>query len=170
MRIWDQIGREATDRAVWEGLAMTGSSTNQQGAANAVLQAADALGYDVNDIAVMVSEFQATGYNVSSPIAVGESASTTPSTARLLAARPNPFKATFIGYELDAPSDVRLAVYDVRGRFVRALVDAPAQAAGPYAVRWDGTGTDGRAVASGVYYFELEAGGNADRMRAVLIR
>ncbi len=40
MRIYDKIGRELIDKAVIEGLASTGSSTNQNAAANAVFQAA----------------------------------------------------------------------------------------------------------------------------------
>lgn len=68
MRIWNQIGRAQTERAVYEGLAMTNSSSSQNDAAQAVLQAAGALGYPGNEIAVLVSEFQTTGYTVSSGV------------------------------------------------------------------------------------------------------
>ena len=65
MRIWNQIGRDKTDRAVCEGLAMTNSSTNQNQAAQAVIQAAIALGYPGADISVMANEMRATGYTIS---------------------------------------------------------------------------------------------------------
>lgn len=68
MRIWDRIGREKTDRAFLEGLAMTNSSTNQQNAARAVRQAAldmvGQFGFTCDDIIVMTEEFTTTGYNM----------------------------------------------------------------------------------------------------------
>jgi subtilisin-like proprotein convertase family protein len=65
MRIWNDIGRNQTDKAVFEGLAMTNSSTNQNDAAQAVLQAAVAMGYSNAEISAMASRMQATGYTVS---------------------------------------------------------------------------------------------------------
>ncbi|MGG5207796.1 T9SS type A sorting domain-containing protein [Chryseobacterium sp. MIQD13] len=66
MRIYSQIGKEKTDRAFLEGLALTGSNTNQQNAAIAVRQAAiDMLGqfgFTCSDINIMTQEFTATGY------------------------------------------------------------------------------------------------------------
>ncbi|SMC79337.1 T9SS type A sorting domain-containing protein [Moheibacter sediminis] len=68
MRIWDRIGREKTDRAFLEGLALTNSSTNQQNAARAVRQAAldmvGQFGFTCADIIVMTEEFTQTGYNM----------------------------------------------------------------------------------------------------------
>ncbi len=68
MRIYDRIGREKTDRAFLEGLAMTNSSTNQQNAARAVRQAAldmvGQFGFTCDDIIVMTEEFTTTGYNM----------------------------------------------------------------------------------------------------------
>ncbi|PCI96297.1 MAG: hypothetical protein COB15_10890, partial [Flavobacteriales bacterium] len=62
MRIYDIIGREKVDKAFLEGLAMTGSSTNQQDAAIAVRQAAIDMGYSCADIDVFTQEFTTTGY------------------------------------------------------------------------------------------------------------
>lgn len=68
MRIYDKIGKEKTDRAFFEGLAMTGSNTNQKDAATAVRQAAiDMLGqfgYSCADINTMTLEFNAAGYTL----------------------------------------------------------------------------------------------------------
>ncbi len=62
MRIYDIIGREKVDKAFLEGLALTGSSSNQQDAAVAVRQAAIDMGYSCPDINVFTQEFTATGY------------------------------------------------------------------------------------------------------------
>ncbi len=50
VRARDLIGGEAMDRIFWEGLSMTGGSTNQKAAAQAVINAAAALGYPQGQI------------------------------------------------------------------------------------------------------------------------
>ena len=64
MRIYDILGREKVDKAFLEGLAMTGSSTNQQDAAIAVRQAAIDMGYSCADVDVFTQEFTTTGYTL----------------------------------------------------------------------------------------------------------
>ncbi len=64
MRVWDAIGREQTDTAMLEGLAMTNSGTNQQDAAEAVLQAATDLGFSSGDLFAMATIYQSCGYQV----------------------------------------------------------------------------------------------------------
>lgn len=64
MRIWNQLGAVKTDRVVLEGLGLTNSSTNQDDAAQALMQAAFDLGYSSADQQVMFNEFTATGYTV----------------------------------------------------------------------------------------------------------
>jgi hypothetical protein len=64
MRIWNQLGAVKTDRVVLEGLGLTNSSTNQDDAAQALMQAAFDLGYPLADQQVMLAEFTATGYTV----------------------------------------------------------------------------------------------------------
>jgi hypothetical protein len=65
MKIWDDVGRARTDAAVFEGLAMTNSGSSQNDAAQAVLQAAVALGYTSAEINSFVTHFRDTGYTVS---------------------------------------------------------------------------------------------------------
>ncbi|MQP23484.1 T9SS type A sorting domain-containing protein [Flavobacterium sp. LMO8] len=62
MKIWDRLGREKTDTAFLEGLALTNSTTNQQNAAIAVRQAAIDMNYSCADIKVMTEEYTAKGY------------------------------------------------------------------------------------------------------------
>lgn len=71
---------------------------------------------------------------------------------------PNPFNpATRIAFDLPQATQTRLAVFDVRGRLIRTLVDAPL-AAGPHQVLWNGLGDDGTVSASGVYFYRLQVG------------
>jgi hypothetical protein len=63
----------------------------------------------------------------------------------------------------------RLAVYDLRGRLVRVLADAPLPA-GRHESSWDGTDGAGRAVAAGVYVLRLQQGGAAATAKLVLAK
>jgi hypothetical protein len=84
--------------------------------------------------------------------------------------RPNPFNPrTSIEYGLAEPSHVSLRVYDVAGRLVRNLVDAP-MAAGVRTAEWDAKDDRGFLVSSGVYYYELRAADISTRHRMVLLR
>jgi len=53
---------------------------------------------------------------------------------------------------------VRLAVYDLRGRRVRDLLEGVRAGGGHYAVPWDGRDDRGRPLPSGVYLYRLTAG------------
>jgi hypothetical protein len=90
---------------------------------------------------------------------------------RLGEARPNPTSAgTSVALDVgqDAGS-VRLAVYDVSGRLVRALVDGP-RARGRYVEHWDGCGTFGRPAVPGVYFIKASAVGWVGASKVVLVR
>jgi len=62
-----------------------------------------------------------------------------------------------------------LTVYDVRGRLVRRLLDAPL-GHGDHSVDWDGLDGAGLPVASGCYLLALDVGGRVYRGKAVVIR
>ncbi len=74
---------------------------------------------------------------------------------------PNPFNSsTEIRYSLPsgkANYQVQLKIYDILGRLVKVLVDQE-QVAGTYAISWDGTELGRDRVASGVYFYSIEAG------------
>ncbi len=61
---------------------------------------------------------------------------------------------TTIRFSLAEGGPARLEIYDVSGRRVRSLVDAP-QTAGSHEVVWDGTNDAGDPVPSGVYWSQL---------------
>ena len=68
---------------------------------------------------------------------------------------PNPSSGrASIAYRLPVAQEIRLALYDVRGRLARVLAAGP-RAAGPYAADWDGRLEDGRATPAGIYFVRL---------------
>jgi len=84
-------------------------------------------------------------------------------TARLLPNSPNPFNpTTTITYEVGGAvaAEVRLVVYDVRGRRVVTLVDEMV-APGRHQVVWTGLDQAGMPVASGTYFSQLQWRGQA---------
>jgi flagellar hook assembly protein FlgD/DNA/RNA endonuclease YhcR with UshA esterase domain len=70
---------------------------------------------------------------------------------------PNPFNpTTTIRFGLPAAASVRLTVYDALGREISTLVNEE-MGAGYLTVTWNGTNNDGARVASGVYFYRLQA-------------
>jgi hypothetical protein len=71
---------------------------------------------------------------------------------------PNPFNPmTKIRYDLPEPQLVRLVIYAVDGRRIATLVNE-AMPAGSHTVTWQGRSDEGEMVASGIYFFRIEAG------------
>ncbi|OYV86898.1 MAG: hypothetical protein B7Z63_03285 [Ignavibacteriae bacterium 37-53-5] len=78
---------------------------------------------------------------------------------------PNPFNpTTVISYKLSAFSSVTLKVYDILGREVATLVNGR-ESAGSHSVTFDGS-----RLASGVYFYRLEAGASSDTKKLILVR
>ena len=96
-----------------------------------------------------------------------------PSETALSANYPNPFNPeTWIPYQLSNTSDVKITIYDVQGRVVREL-DLGHQRAGYYTSRsraayWDGRNNRGERVASGIYFYQLQAD-NISLLRKMVI-
>ena len=89
---------------------------------------------------------------------------------RLRPARERADGSVDVRFDLSTPAaSARLAVYDVRGRLVRALLHAPVSA-GSHQVDWDRRGQNGTRVPRGVYFVELRADGTRTAHRAVLVR
>jgi hypothetical protein len=83
---------------------------------------------------------------------------------------PNPFNpSTTIGYHVNEPGWVKLAVYDLLGREVALLVDQFEQA-GLKSVVWNGTSNTGEALSSGIYIYRLNAGGALQTGRMMLMK
>jgi hypothetical protein len=94
-----------------------------------------------------------------------------PSTYHLTQNFPNPFNPeTRIQFSLPEGQRVDLAVYDVHGRLVKELIDYQNYAPGTYTVDWDGTGNDGRKVASGIHFSRMQAGTFSTTRKMTLVK
>jgi hypothetical protein len=83
---------------------------------------------------------------------------------------PNPFNpVTAIRYALPEHTHVSVRVYDVSGALVRTLADR-LEDSGWHSVIWDGRDDLGRTVASGVYFFGMEAGEFSEKRSMVLLK
>jgi subtilisin family serine protease len=85
-------------------------------------------------------------------------------------ALPNPAKGSIaISYDLPVETGVSLKVYNLSGQLVRTLASGK-EKAGYKHVTWDGRSEDGSRVASGVYFYRLEAGSFTATRKIVVIR
>jgi hypothetical protein len=83
---------------------------------------------------------------------------------------PNPFNPdTEIRFSVPTRGPVRLSIYNVKGQRVRTLEDGIREP-GEYAVHWDGMDHTGHSVASGVYFYALEAGNFVETRKMTLLR
>jgi flagellar hook assembly protein FlgD len=60
-------------------------------------------------------------------------------------------------------------VFDVSGRVIRTLVDE-AKTAGSFSVIWDGKNDGGERVASGVFFYQLNAPGSELNKKIVILQ
>ena len=93
-----------------------------------------------------------------------------PGAFRLSQNYPNPFNPrTHIIYQLPQADHVTLTVYNVRGQAVCRLADGP-QGAGEHEVTWQGQDDAGRAVASGIYFYQLVTGEFVETKKMLLLK
>jgi hypothetical protein len=98
-----------------------------------------------------------------------------PQRLTLLQNYPNPFNPeTWIPYELNQTADVEVRIYNLNGQIVRRL-RLGQQLPGSYitkhkAAYWDGTNGKGEKVSSGVYFYQLKAGGKSLVRKMVIIK
>ncbi|HOX25459.1 MAG TPA: FlgD immunoglobulin-like domain containing protein [Candidatus Krumholzibacteria bacterium] len=84
--------------------------------------------------------------------------------------RPNPFNPTTqVKFSLDRAGAASLRVFDARGHLVKTLVNENL-AAGAHTITWNGDDNGGRPVASGVYFYRLEANGQTAERRMLLVK
>jgi hypothetical protein len=83
---------------------------------------------------------------------------------------PNPFNpSTTIRFDMKEKGLVTVKIYDVAGRLVRTLV-SEVKEAGAYSAVWDGRNNLGAHVASGIYFYKMEAKGFSATKKLVLLR
>ncbi|MDW7679560.1 MAG: T9SS type A sorting domain-containing protein [bacterium] len=70
---------------------------------------------------------------------------------------PNPFNSlTTIDFSLTYQAMIQLEIFNIEGKKVKTLL-AEQKSAGHFEVQWDGSGDFHREVASGIYFFRLQA-------------
>jgi hypothetical protein len=83
---------------------------------------------------------------------------------------PNPFNpTTTIKYSIPEATNVTLEVYDVMGAKVRTLVSGNKEA-GKYEATWNATNDAGVKLASGAYFYRLQAGNKIKTMKMMLLK
>jgi hypothetical protein len=83
---------------------------------------------------------------------------------------PNPFNpSTTIPFDTPSSGRVRVEIFDVHGRLVRALIDQ-SMPAGAHAITWDGRDDAGNTARSGVYFYRLEANGTTEARKMVILK
>ena len=83
---------------------------------------------------------------------------------------PNPFNSgTVINYDLPVKARVRIEVFNILGQRVTTLTDGE-QPAGHHRVMWDGTSSQGKAVASGVYFYKIQANDFSTTKKMMLLK
>ena len=102
-------------------------------------------------------------------------ASMRPDKTELLANFPNPFNPeTWIPYHLAKSTDVQITIYNVHGIVVQRL-ELGHQSSGYYtsqsqAAYWDGCNDIGEGVASGIYFYQLQADTISPLQKMVILK
>jgi len=98
-----------------------------------------------------------------------------PKSFALMQNYPNPFNPeTWIPYQLSKSAEVAIAIYNMNGQMVKRL-ELGNRVPGSYvdkskAAYWDGTNEWGERVASGVYFYQLQAGRDASVRKMIVLK
>ncbi len=93
-----------------------------------------------------------------------------PANALQLANYPNPFNpSTTISYSVPADGNVNVSIYNVKGQLVNTLV-SEYKSKGNYQIIWQGKDSNGRSVASGLYFARLVSGGKSISGKMLLMK
>jgi hypothetical protein len=83
---------------------------------------------------------------------------------------PNPFNpSTTIEFNVPKSGPVAVRIFDLQGRGVASLVNEE-MAAGVYRVKWNGKASDGRDLASGIYFAQIQSGASRQSSRLTLLK
>ncbi|MFA6391905.1 MAG: FlgD immunoglobulin-like domain containing protein [Patescibacteria group bacterium] len=101
------------------------------------------------------------------PVGVGDEV---PNQTSLATNFPNPFNPqTAIRFATTREDHVSLKVFNVRGGLVATLVDGTV-VSGQHQIVWNGTDDSGQRVASGTYFYRLEAEGRSITRKMLLLK
>jgi hypothetical protein len=93
-----------------------------------------------------------------------------PDSCRLAQNYPNPFNPmTTIGFYLPHGARVSITIHNVLGQLIRTLVDQTLPS-GDHSVDWDATDLHDRPVASGIYFYRMQADDYSSTRKMVFVR
>lgn len=130
--------------------------------------------YDENPDSVHVTMPGITsGVNFNFPSSVGnneDQSSIRPNEFNLSQNYPNPFNpTTIIEYTLQKKTQVNLEIYNLLGQKVKTLVNEH-QSPGSYRIFWDGRNEQDQTVATGIYFYKLEANGISQTKKMIMLK
>lgn len=106
-----------------------------------------------------------TNFTMSTATGIGNNSSEI-LTFRLSQNFPNPFNpSTIINFTIPNMSNVTLKVYDMRGNLVSSLINGELRTEGNYSFEFDGS-----ALASGMYFYKIEAGSFSETKKMILLK
>jgi hypothetical protein len=106
----------------------------------------------------------------SNDVSIDDQLQALPTRTTLYQNYPNPFNpTTMISFYLSRPGDATLSVFDLLGRkvFEVTKTNLPAGAA---SINWSGADSQGQAVSSGIYFYQLKTGDFSETKRMMLLK
>ncbi|UCD94951.1 MAG: VCBS repeat-containing protein, partial [Candidatus Zixiibacteriota bacterium] len=83
---------------------------------------------------------------------------------------PNPFNPlTAMDYSVPVPCHVKISIYNLLGQKIKTVVDED-KPAGSHTAFWDGTDSNGAEAATGVYFYQIEAGDFIKSRKMLLLK
>jgi len=83
---------------------------------------------------------------------------------------PNPFNpVTEIQYSISIKSSVNIRIFNIAGRMINSFEEGIKEP-GSYSVRWNGCNESGAPLASGNYFYQIQAGNESKTGRMILLR
>ena len=158
----------ATSTGLYSTTNLNGSSTvwTQEGASTIGNQVCTMVRVRQSDGTIVVGTHGSGVYSAKYvKVAVDNSTSSIPTSYALSQNYPNPFNpSTTINFALPSPNHVKLAIYDAAGRKVKEVVNRDYEA-GDHSVKFDASN-----LASGIYFYRIEAGSFVESKKMVLLK
>lgn len=88
----------------------------------------------------------------------------------LIGAYPNPFNiSTSIEFSLETDENVTIKIYNLKGQYVRTIIDNRLFTEGKHRVIWDGKNSDGLDCPTGVYFYTFRTGKEVHSFKKMLL-
>jgi hypothetical protein len=93
-----------------------------------------------------------------------------PETKFALSNYPNPFNPeTIIEFNLPEETEASLKIYNLKGQLVTTLINEMLQK-GRHKIQWNGNDSEGNAVSSGLYFYQLKSNRNVFSRKMLLLK